>query len=323
MTKVTIMGSTGVIGKNVVFKLARRDIIDEIVLFTRKSSINNAVGEVFDMYDALAAEDIDCELIPTYKYEDIADSDIVLISAGIPRQKGMNRLDLAVPNARIVDEYARQIAIHAPEAIILIATNPVDVMTTIALEASGFDKKKVIGLGNHLDSLRLKTYISKHFKINSREVHTRVIGEHGDHMVPLLSSTTIGGVPYKVFYDNKVLDTKDIVKRLRTAGNTIISKKGATEYGPAYAISNLIFTILRDSHRILTVSIYLDGEISDVEGVSLGVPAILSKKGVAYIVPIPINDYEKMKFKEAANVVKETTEQVRDILKQDKDDSNQ
>lgn len=142
MVKVSILGSTGIIGKNVAFTLARADTVDEIVMFARPQSIDKAKGETFDMYDALAAEDIDCVLTPTSDFNDIADSAIVLITAGNPRKEGMNRRDLAVPNAKIVRAYARQIAIHAPDSIILIATNPVDIMTAVALEYSGFDRKK-------------------------------------------------------------------------------------------------------------------------------------------------------------------------------------
>ena len=310
MVKVSIMGSTGVIGKNVAFTLARADTVDEIVMFARPQSFEKAKGETFDMYDALAAEDIDCRLTPTSDYEDLKDSAIVLISSGIPRQEGMNRRDLAIPNAKIVEEYAKEIAKHAPDSIILVVTNPVDIMTTVVLKASGFKKTRVIGIGNHLDSLRLKTYFSTFIGINSSEVHTRVIGEHGDHMVPLLSSTTIGGIPLKYFIKDVEIDLPRLVKRLRNAGNTIISKKGATEYGPAYAISNIISTIITDSHKILTVSCYLDGEIGDVHDVSLGVPVVLSKNGVAMIVPIRMNDYEENKFREAASIVKETTDYV-------------
>ncbi len=314
MAKVSILGATGVIGKNVAFTLARADTVDEIVLFAREGSIEKAKGESFDMYDALAAEDIDCKLTPSSQFSDIANSDIVLITAGAPRKEGMKRLDLAIPNAEIVRDYAEKIAVHAPDSIILIATNPVDVMTTIALEASGFDKTKVIGIGNHLDSLRLKTYFSKQININSSEVHTRVIGEHGDHMVPLLSSTTIGGIPLKYFIQTVDIDIPKLISRLRKAGNTIISKKGATEYGPSYAISNLISTIISDSHKILTVSTYLNGEIAGVEGVSLGVPVVLSKKGIVMIVAIHMNDYEENKFKQAAEVVRQSTDEVKNHL---------
>ena len=314
MAKVSILGATGVIGKNVAFTLARADTVDEIVLFAREGSIEKAKGESFDMYDALAAEDIDCKLTPSSQFSDIANSDIVLITAGAPRKEGMKRLDLAIPNAEIVRDYAEKIAVHAPDSIILIATNPVDVMTTIALEASGFDKTKVIGIGNHLDSLRLKTYFSKQININSSEVHTRVIGEHGDHMVPLLSSTTIGGIPLKYFIQSVDIDIPKLISRLRKAGNTIISKKGATEYGPSYAISNLISTIISDSHKILTVSTYLNGEIAGVDGVSLGVPVVLSRKGIVMIVAIHMNDYEENKFKQAAEVVRQSTDEVKSHL---------
>ena len=179
------------------------------------------------------------------------------------------------------------------------------------------NRDKVIGVGNHLDSLRLKNYFARRLNINSSEIHTRVIGEHGIHMVPLLSSTTIGGIPLKYFIREVELDIKDIIQTLRNAGNTIISKKGATEYGPAYAISNLITTLLTNTHKILTVSLYLDGEIADVKGVSLGVPSVLSKKGNAMIVPIHMNEYETNKFKMAAEEIRELTEEVRKSLKED------
>lgn len=314
MAKVSILGSTGTIGKNVAFTLARMDTVSEIVLLSRKNSIKKAEGEVIDMYDALAAENIRCNLIPSNNYEDMKDSDIVLISAGIPRKEGMDRLDLAKPNAEIVHNYGKQIAKYAPNSIIIIATNPVDVMTTIALEASGFDKNKVIGIGNHLDSLRLKMILAKHFDINSSEIHTRVIGEHGNHMVPLLSSTTIGGIPLKYFIKSTSLDIPKIINQLKQTGKTIISRKGATEYGPSYAIADLISTIITDSNKILTVSTYLDNEIENVNNVSLGVPAILGKNGIRAIIPIQMHYLEREKFNDAAATIKEVTNEIKKEL---------
>lgn len=314
MTKVSILGSTGTIGKNVAFTLARMDTVSEIVLLTRKNSIRKAEGEVLDMYDALAAENIRCNLIPSNNYEDMRDSDIVLITAGMARKEGMDRLDLAKPNAKIVHNYGKQIAKYAPDSIILVVTNPVDVMTTIALEASGFDKNKVIGIGNHLDSLRLKMILAKHFNINSAEIHTRVIGEHGNHMVPLLSSTTIGGIPLKYFIRSELLDIKKIINQLKQTGKSIIARKGATEYGPSYAIAHLISTIITDSNKILSVSTYLDNEIENVSGVSLGVPAILCKEGIRAIIPIKMHEHEKKEFYEAATIVKEVTDYVKKDL---------
>lgn len=316
MVKVSIMGASGTIGKNVAFTLAEEDSIDEILMFSRPSSIENVKGEILDIYDALAVEDIDSVLTPSTNYEDLKDSAIVLITSGIHRKEGMSRLDLAVPNAKIVKDYAEQIAKYAPDSIILIVTNPVDVMTTVALEASGFDKSRVIGLGNHLDSLRLKTILSKHFNINSGEIHTRVIGEHGDHMVPLLSSTTIGGILLKYFVESSDLDVPGLVTRLKSAGSTIISKKGATEYGPAHAIANLISTIVNDSRKILTVSTYLEGEVEGVYDVSLGVPVILCRNGIQAIVPLKMNDDERTEFFDAARTVKKVTYKVKKELEE-------
>ena len=314
MVKVSIIGSTGTIGKNVAFTLAREQTVDEIVMFARPQSLDKVKGETYDMYDALAARDIDCKLTPSCDFKDISGSAIVLIAAGIHRKKGMKRLDLAVPNAKIVKYYSEQIAKYSPDSIILVATNPVDVMTTIALESSGFDKMRVIGVGNHLDSLRLKNYFSRQINVNSSEVHTRVVGEHGDNMVPLLSSTTIGGIPLKYFIEYVDLDITGLVERLRNAGNTIISKKGATEYGPAFAISHLISTIITDTHKVLTVSCYLDGEVEGVEDVSLGVPAVTSKRGIEMIVPIHMNDIERESFIKAANTVRDVTYEVKENL---------
>lgn len=317
MVKVSIFGSTGTIGKNVAFTLARDQTVDEIVMFARPQSLDKVKGETYDMYDALAARDIDCKLTPSCDFEDIAGSAVVLITAGVPREKGMKRIDLAVPNAKIVKYYSEKVAEFSPDSIILVATNPVDVMTTIALEASGFNKMRVIGVGNHLDSLRLKNYFSRQININSSEVHTRVVGEHGDHMVPLLSSTTIGGIPFKYFVEYVELDIKSLIEQLRNAGNTIISKKGATEYGPAFAISHLISTIITDTHKVLTVSCYLEGEIEGVEDVSLGVPAVTSKRGIEMIVPIHMNDVEKKKFIEAAQTVRDATYELKENLDTD------
>ena len=314
MVKVSIFGSTGTIGKNVAFTLAREDTVDEIVMVARPQSLDKVKGETYDMYDALSSRNIDCKLTPTCDFNDIKGSDVVLITAGIHRSPGMSRLDLAVPNAKIVDYYSRQIAEYAPDSIILVATNPVDVMTTVALKASGFNKMKVIGVGNHLDSLRLKNYFSRMVNINGSEVHTRVVGEHGENMVPLLSSTTIGGIPLKYFVEYVDMDVISLLQQLRNAGKTIISKKGATEYGPAFAISNIISTIITDTHKVLTVSCYLDGEVEGVEGVSLGVPAVTSKNGIAVIVPIHMSDYEKKSFIKAAETIRETTKHVNETL---------
>jgi malate dehydrogenase len=230
----------------------------------------------------------------------------------------MSRQDLSRTNSRIVTHYAKQIAKYAPNSIILVVTNPVDVMTYIALKESGFSKNKVMGLGNHLDSLRLKNLISKHFEVHVSEIHTRVIGEHGDNMVPLMSSTAIGGILIKNFQHSKSFNIHEIVEKVKNAGQYVISMKGSTEYGPAFAISNIVNIILKDEKKILTVSSYLDGEIENVHDVCLGVPVKLGIDGVERIIPIKMDENEKESFLKAVNVVKASTQEALSFLRENK-----
>ncbi|EKQ54989.1 MAG: malate/lactate dehydrogenase [Methanobacterium sp. Maddingley MBC34] len=308
--KVSVIGASGRVGKAAAFCLAEESAVSEVVLLSREKSLGQVQGEALDMNDAMAAKDIRVSITPTANFEDIKDSKIVVITSGRPRTPEMTRMDVAIPNAKIIAEYAQLIAKHAPESIILVITNPVDVMTYVAYKASGFPRNRVIGLGNHLDSLRLKNLIAKHFNIHVSEIHTRIIGEHGDHMVLLLSSTSIGGILVKYFPQYQSFDVDAIVDKVKNAGSYVINKKGATEYGPAFAISNIVKTIINDEKRILTLTTYLDGEIDDVSDVCLGVPVKLGINGVERIISGKMSDNELEDFKTAARVVKNATNEV-------------
>lgn len=308
--KVSVIGASGKVGSSAAFSLAEEYSLRELVLVSREESLNRIKGEAMDMYDALAAKDVHVDIKSTCNMEDVAGSNVIVLTSGIPRNESMSRMDLAIPNAKIVAEYAREVAKHAPESILLVVSNPVDVMTHVALKASGMDRNRVFGLGNHLDSLRLKTFIARHFNINVSEVRSRVIGEHGANMVPLLSSTSIGGILLKYFSNYKDFDMGHIIEKVKTAGEEVISRKGATEYGPAYAISNIVTTILNDEKRILTVSAYLDGEIEGIKGACLGVPAKIGENGIEEIIPIKMSDYEINAFIKAADAVKSLTQDV-------------
>ncbi|EKF85456.1 malate dehydrogenase [Methanobacterium formicicum] len=308
--KVSVIGASGRVGKAAAFCLAEESAVSEVVLLSREKSLGQVQGEALDMNDAMAAKDIRVLITPTANFEDIADSKIVVITSGMPRTPEMTRMDVAIPNAKIIAEYSQLVAKHAPESIILVITNPVDVMTYVAYKASGFPRNRVIGLGNHLDSLRLKNLIAKHFNIHVSEIHTRIIGEHGDHMVLLLSSTSIGGILVKYFPQYQSFDVDAIVDKVKNAGSYVINKKGATEYGPAFAISNIVKTIINDEKRILTLTTYLDGEIDDVSDVCLGVPVKLGINGVERIISGKMSDNELEDFKTAARVVKSATDEV-------------
>jgi malate dehydrogenase len=286
------------------------------VLIAREESLCKIQGESLDIYDALAAKGIYVSIKTSCDREDIKESNVVVITAGASRKPGMEREDLGIKNAAIVAEYSKKISEISPDSIILVITNPVDVMTYVALKASGFKKEKVFGLGNHLDSLRFKNYIAKHFHVHVSEIHTRIIGQHGPQMVPLISSTSIRGIPiayysaWDYFTGYQPFDIKSTIEKVRNAGSNIIGKKGATEYGPAFAISNIVTTILNDENKILTVSAYLDGEIENIEDVCLGVPVKLGIEGIKGILPIKMSEDERKNFLKAAEVVKKETEKI-------------
>lgn len=314
--KVSIIGATGRVGRAAAFCLAEENSVNKLVLIAREESLCKIQGESLDIYDALAAKGIYVSIKTSCDLEDIEGSNVVVITAGASRKPGMEREDLGVKNASIVAEYSKKIAEISPDSIILVISNPVDVMTYVALKASGFKKEKVFGLGNHLDSLRFKNYIAKHFHVHVSEIHTRIIGQHGPHMVPLISSTSIGGIPieyysaWDYFTGYQPFDIKSTIEKVKNAGSNIIGKKGATEYGPAFAISNIVTTVLNDENKILTVSAYLDGEIENIEDVCLGVPVKLGIEGIKGILPIKMSEEERISFLKAAEVVKEETNKI-------------
>lgn len=314
--KVSIIGATGRVGRAAAFCLAEENSVNKLVLIAREESLCKIQGESLDIYDALAAKGIYVSIKTSCDLEDIEGSNVVVITAGASRKPGMEREDLGVKNASIVAEYSKKIAEISPDSIILVISNPVDVMTYVALKASGFKKEKVFGLGNHLDSLRFKNYIAKHFHVHVSEIHTRIIGQHGPHMVPLISSTSIGGIPieyysaWDYFTGYQPFDIKSTIEKVKNAGSNIIGKKGATEYGPAFAISNIVTTVLNDENKILTVSAYLDGEIENIEDVCLGVPVKLGIEGIKGILPIKMSEEERISFLKAAEVVKKETEKI-------------
>ena len=313
--KIAVIGASGRIGSTVSFLLAREPSIKHIVLISREKSLKKLEGIRMDMYDALAAEARDAE-IEIYSDKEIPDavdgSEITVISAGVPRKDGMSRLDLAKVNAKIIKNYVKDIS-KTCDTKLFIVTNPVDIMTQKALFESGYDRSQVFGLGTHLDSMRFKVAIAKYFGVHIGEVRTRIIGEHGDTMVPLLSATAIGGIPISRMPGFENLPYREIVELVKSRGEEIIKLKGGSEYGPASAVVNVIRTIINDEKRVLTLSTYLDGEIDGIGGVCIGVPVKLGRKGIEEIVPIRISPEELETFKHSVQVLKACWESIKDI----------
>jgi malate dehydrogenase len=198
---------------------------------------------------------------------------------------------------------------YAPDAMLMIVTNPVDIMTFVALRYSGMKPGKVFGLGTHLDSMRLKSLIASHFKVHVSEVHTRIIGEHGESMVPLWSATTIGGIQISNLptFDN--LPINEIMDKVRSSGRQIIANKGSTVWGPGEAIATIIRTILGNENRILTLTAYVKREVHNIGNVCIGVPVRINRKGV-FPVTIKLNQDEVDEFEASAQRIRDMTQQV-------------
>jgi malate dehydrogenase len=314
MTKVTIIGATGNVGTFAAHTISEIPYVSEILLCGRPGREELLDGIAHDLIDSFAACGNYTRLSWTTDIEDVSGSDILVCAAGAPRQAGQNRLDLALGNARVVSDVARDIGRIIPDAKILMVTNPVDVMTSVALKYSDMPPEQVFGLGTHLDSMRLKSLIADYFNVHVSEVHTRIIGEHGDSMVALWSATTIGGIQISNLPAFSRLPMQEMMDTVKTSGEHIIRKKGSTVYGPGEAIATLVKTVLGDENRILTVSVYIKSEVHDIGDVCIGVPARINRKG-AFPVTIKIDASEVFAFKESVEKIRTITQQVLEKLK--------
>jgi malate dehydrogenase len=318
MSKVTIIGATGNVGMFAAYAISVDPHIHEIQLYGREGREAFLKGIAQDFADSFAARGTNIKVTWTTSLKDTAGSDIVVIAAGTPRGPGQDRLDLALGNARIIAPIARTIGAVAPDTKIIMVTNPVDVMTCVALKYSGLKPNQVFGLGTHLDSMRLKSLIATYFKVHVSEVHTRIIGEHGESMVPLWSATTIGGIKISNLPAFAHLPVEDFIKSVKSSGEQIIKNKGSTVYGPGEAIATLVKTVLGDENRILTVSSYVKSEVHGIGGVCIGVPARINRNG-AFPVTIRIDESEIIAYRESVEKIRATIHQIVGQLENEKD----
>ncbi len=268
-----------------------------------------------DLSDSFAARGTHVRLSYSTRLADAEGSDIIICTAGVPRRPGQDRNDLAFENAKIIAETAETVSRSSPDAILFLVTNPVDVMTAVALKYSGFQPQQVFGLGTHLDSMRLKSLIARYFRVHVSEVHTRIIGEHGESMVPLWSATTIGGIQIHNLPTFSGLPAQEMIDTVRTSGEAIIRDKGSTVYGPGEAIATLVRTILGDENRILTVSSYITSEVHGIGDVCIGVPARLNRNGV-FPLPISLKEDEVTGFAESVKKIRRVTAEVMERLEE-------
>ncbi len=307
MAKVTIIGATGNVGMFAAHASSAIPHVSEILLHGRNGREALLQGITQDLGDSFAARGTDIRVHWTTDLNDAAGSDIVVIIAGVPRKAGQDRLDLALENARIVAPIAETIGRVAPDTMILVVTNPVDVMTSVALKYSKLKPSQVFGLGTHLDSMRLKSLVATYFHVHVSEVHTRVIGEHGDSLVPLWSATSIGGIRISNLPEFAHLPVDEFIASVKCSGQQIIQNKGSTVYGPGEAIASLVRTVLSDENRILTVSTYIHKEVHSIGKVCIGVPARINRDGV-FPITIRLDETEVIAFRESVEKIRASTD---------------
>jgi len=297
-SKVSVIG-VGNVGRVVAYSVAMQGLAHEVILLGR--NLDKVKGEALDMNQASAAMRSHSVVKVAQSYKDIKDSKIVVITAGQPRKEGMSRDDLLIKNAEIVKEISENIKIHAPESIILVVSNPLDVMTYVALKCSGFPKERVLGMAGILDAARMTHFIQEKLGYGAGQIRVSVIGGHGDSMVLLPRFTTVAGVPlYDLLRKGEV---DEIVQKTIHAGAEIVKYMGSSAYlAPGKSAAIMIDAILRDTKKIFSCSIMMDNEYN-YKGKVNGVPVMLGSGGGERILEFVLDENEKKEFSHSINSV--------------------
>lgn len=297
--KVSVIGA-GAVGATLAQRILESSMADVVLVDILK---NVAKGKAFDMLDASSIVGHEREISGTDNYEETRGSDIVVITAGLPRKPGMTRDDLVAKNAAIIKDVTANIKKHSPQSIIIVVTNPLDTMTYLTLKLTGFEKRKVIGMAGVLDGSRFVYLLSNELKVPRSSVETYMLGSHGDTMVPVISKTCVGGKPLTDVIAKDKLAA--IVKRTCDRGAEIVSLlgSGSAYYSPSAAVFKMINAILKDTKETLAASAYLEGEYS-LSGLCMGVPCVLGKNGIEKIVEIKMSEEESKAFLKSAEAIK-------------------
>ncbi|OIN95334.1 MAG: malate dehydrogenase [Deltaproteobacteria bacterium CG1_02_45_11] len=304
--KVTVVGA-GNVGATAAQRLAEKELCD-VVLIDIVEGVPQ--GKALDLTEAAPIEKHDAHLTGSNEYEASENSDIVIITAGIPRKPGMSRSDLISTNAGIIKDVTSQVAKLSPDAIIIIVSNPLDAMCHVAYETSGFPKNRVVGMAGALDSARFRAFLSMELNVSVENIHAFVLGGHGDTMVPLPRYCTVAGIPITELLSKDRIDA--LVKRTANGGAEIVEllKTGSAYYAPASAAVEMAEAILKDKKKILPCAAYLEGEYG-FNDLFIGVPVKLGKNGVEEIIEISLTDEEKKALQKSAAAV----EELKEILK--------
>ncbi|MCB0645647.1 MAG: malate dehydrogenase [Saprospiraceae bacterium] len=300
MSKVTVIGA-GNVGATVANVLAHRDFVNEIVLIDIKGEL--AQGKALDSWQQAPIDYYSSKLIGTGDYALTADSDVVVITAGLPRKPGMSRDDLISTNAGIVVSCVNSVLKYSKDPIIIVVSNPLDVMTHAAFKASGLPASKVFGMAGILDTARYRAFLATELNVSPKDIHAVLMGGHGDTMVPLPRYTTVGGIPVTEMIDEATLDA--IVDRTKKGGGELVQLMGTSAwYAPGAAAAQMVEAILKDENRIFPVCAKTEGKYG-VEDMYLGVPVKLGKGGIKEVIELKLNSDEQQLLEASAAAVKE------------------
>lgn len=300
--KISIIGA-GNTGATLAFIVAQRELAD-VVLIDRPDNEGQVKGKALDIFESSPVYGFDAKVTGSVNYADTADSDIVVITAGSPRKPGMSRDDLVQINEKVMFDVTKEIVKYSPDCKIIVLTNPVDAMTYSVLKASGFPKERVIGQSGVLDTARYQSFIAEALNVSIKDIRGLVLGGHGDTMVPLVNSTNVNGVPLHQLLNHTQIE--QIVERTRKGGAEIVALlgNGSAYYAPASAVFEMIEAILKDQHRLLPSIALLEGEYG-FSDICLGVPTVLSEKGIENIVELALSDNEQAQLRISADSVEE------------------
>ncbi|MEC2054689.1 malate dehydrogenase [Peribacillus psychrosaccharolyticus] len=305
--KITVVGA-GFTGATTAFLLAQKELGDVVIVDIPQAE-NPTKGKALDMAEAGPVQGFDANISGTSDYAETAQSDLVIITAGVARKPGMSRDDLVQINQKVMKSVTQEIVKYSPNTTIIVLTNPVDAMTYTVFKESGFPKHRVIGQSGVLDSARFRTFVAKELNLSVKDITGFVLGGHGDDMVPLVRYSYAGGIPLETLIPQDRLEA--IVARTRTGGGEIVNLlgNGSAYYAPAASIVEMAEAILKDQRRVLPTIAYLEGEYG-FEGIYLGVPTIIGANGIEQIIELNLTEDEKAALSKSVDSVR----QVMDVL---------
>ena len=307
MKKITVVGA-GNVGATTAQRLAEKQLAEEVVLIDIIEGTPQGKG--LDMWESSPVELFDTKIIGTNNYKDTANSNLVIITAGLARKPGMSRDDLLAANTKIVKEVTEKVSELSPQSIIIVVSNPLDVMSYVALKVSGFEKNRVIGMAGILDTARFRLFIAEALNVSVNDISAMVLGGHGDSMVPLVRYSTVSGIPISELLPQKKID--ELVTRARKGGIEIVNhlKTGSAYYAPSSAAVEMADAIVKNRKRILPCAAWLEEEYG-LDGVFCGVPVKLGAKGIEQIIELKLTNEELAALKKSAYGVAENIKKLK------------